>query len=191
MGGVETDKLLQKSLVSDGLINAIKETLLSVDFVGQFCQGIVMSESFMHGISEVIHQRVDMQAKDVQEQLKVANERIVKLTNKLNDTEQYSKRRDLIITGIPMKQREDTTSITVDLTKSLGMKIVVKEIYTTHRLPVRRIDSTQPIIVSFVRADDRQAIYSKRKQLKEMQNYKQVFINEHLTLINNNKEKIG
>ncbi|CAF1199725.1 unnamed protein product, partial [Didymodactylos carnosus] len=142
----ETDKLLQKSLVSDGLINAIKETFLSVDFVGQFCQAIVVSESFMHGISEVIHQRVDMQVKDVKEQLKVANERIVKLTNKLNDIEQYSKRRDLIITGIPMKQREDTTSIITDLAKSLGVKIDVKDIYATHRLPVRRIDSTQPII---------------------------------------------
>ncbi|CAF0868289.1 unnamed protein product [Didymodactylos carnosus] len=59
---------------------------------------------------------------------------------------QYSKRRDLIITGIPMKQREDTTLIIVDLAKSLGVKIVVKDIYATHRLPVCRIDSTQPII---------------------------------------------
>ncbi|CAF4121487.1 unnamed protein product, partial [Didymodactylos carnosus] len=61
---------------------------------------------------------------------------------------QYSKRRDLIITGIPMKQREDTTLIIVDLAKSLGVKIVVKDIYATHRLPVCRIDSTQPIILA-------------------------------------------
>ncbi|CAF1535342.1 unnamed protein product [Didymodactylos carnosus] len=139
----------------------------------------------MHGITKVIHQRVDMQAKYVKEQLKVANKRIVKLTSTLNDIERYSKRRDLIIIGIPTKQMEDTTSIIIDLTKSVSVNIGIKDIFATHFLPVRRVDSTQPVIVSFVCADERQVIYSKHQRLKQMYNYKQVSINEHLTLVNN------
>lgn len=121
------------------------------------------------------------------------------LSDRLSTLENYVRRDQLIITGIPELTLADraTPSASADalstaqesprsvletvvgLCEKLGVDIDERDISNAHRLKAGPKDKHRPIIVSFVAKRVRNAVYAAKKSLKGISSG--VFISEHLT----------
>ena len=81
---------------------------------------------------------------------------------KQDDLEQYSKRDNIIINGIPETENEVTNETVINLAKDLGVQITSQDISTSHRLGKPRNDKIRPIVAKFVRRDVRTNILKKK-----------------------------
>ena len=89
--------------------------------------------------------------------------------DKMDDLEQYTRRTNLRIYGIPEagEQPEDTDQLTIDFAKSeLGVEISPEDISRSHRVG-KRSSKPRPIIVRLVRHNTKVEILRKRRQLKK------------------------
>ena len=62
----------------------------------------------------------------------------IKDADKIDALEQYGRRQNLEIVGIPEKANEDTNKIVIEVAKLLKVDIAVEHIFTSHRLPAKR-----------------------------------------------------
>lgn len=92
--------------------------------------------------------------------------------------EQYSRRENVRIRGIPCNDGEDTTKLVLDLAKECGVEMSKNDISTSHRLQAKN-NSTAPVIVRFVRKEMKIELMRAKKVLKAKK--KQIFIDEDLT----------
>ncbi|CAF1120533.1 unnamed protein product [Didymodactylos carnosus] len=145
----------------------LQQSLLSSNLINEMTKMIITSKSCTDAIADIIENQLkqyENRIKQLEAELKQLNDRAVKFHLKLDDLDQYSKRRDLIIHGIPFTQGEDTSQIVLDLAKSVGVNLDIKDFYATQRLGSRGKQHSS-IIVVFIRYSDRQQLYSKRKDL--------------------------
>ncbi|CAF0861833.1 unnamed protein product [Didymodactylos carnosus] len=157
------------TVASDVIGLQLQSSLLSTNLINDMTRMIIISKSFTDAIAGII-----------ENQLKQYENRIKQLEAELKQINGHW--RDLIIHGIPFTQGEDTSQIVLDLAKSVGVNLDIKDFYATHRLGSRGKQHS-PIIAAFIRYSDRQQLFSKRKDLGKGIN-KQVFINEHLPSLN-------
>ncbi len=112
------------------------------------------------------------------------DEIIDELSVKLDRSEQYSRRNNVRITGIPETKGENTDKLILDLAKSIGENLSPGDIDVSHRVP-RYPPSSQtqsrPIIVMFVSNASKRSLMSQRSKLKHVSKGNRVFINEDLT----------
>ncbi|KAL4222883.1 hypothetical protein ACF0H5_018923 [Mactra antiquata] len=101
---------------------------------------------------------------------------------------QYSRRNNLRITGVPESGDENTDDIILDIAQSIGANLSINEIDRSHRIGKAsdKVDwrgrpIPREIIVKLTSYRSRQKLYSKRHQLKSG-SYSNCFINEDLTL---------
>ena len=105
------------------------------------------------------------------EQLEVAN----------NNLEQYTRRNNLRISGIPETQNEDTDVLVTSLAKEkLGVNISPGDIDRSHRIGKRLPEGTRSIIVKFISYKSRNEVIRNRRKLKGSK----TVIREDLTKIN-------
>ena len=120
---------------------------------------------------------------------------------KIDENEQYDRRQNLEIAGIPSKSGENTHKIVQEVAKLMNINLFEDQISTSHRLPVsqrsnrdnteskkRQKASSPPIIVRFLSRDVRNSLYSNRKLLREanlkkffVQGTTEIYLNENLT----------
>jgi len=112
---------------------------------------------------------------------------------KLDELEQYDRRQNLELEGVPFMENEDVNKITMELAKQLEVDLVEEDISIAHRLPRKRphgrigIKPKHPtIIVRFISRHKRNEIYANRFKAKNMDefpvdNMEQFYINENLT----------
>ena len=117
-----------------------------------------------------------------------------------DDSEQYSRRTCLVISGVPERMNENTDSRIIQLCKEdLGVDIKMDDVERSHRLGQQKPQSdgsTTPrigttsnshpprnIIVKFSSYRTREQVYSARFKLKNLsdENNHHVYINESLT----------
>ena len=92
----------------------------------------------------------------------------------LDDLEQYGRRENLEIRGVPLKRDKNTNEIVTSVVSSLNVRLDDNQISTSHRLAdsYKKFQGNQvteqppPIIVRFANRDKRNEIYEKRKLLK-------------------------
>ena len=99
----------------------------------------------------------------------------------LDKLEQYGRRDNIKIFGIPPEENENTNQLVVDLAADIGVSISSNDISVSHRLPGGRNDRPKPIIVKFVRRDTKSSIMKRKKELKKKENRKEVYVQEDLT----------
>ena len=134
---------------------------------------------------------VQCQQKEIQD-LKF---KVVKLEDRIDDLEQYSRKEDIIITGLPIHRSvadvvkgesvdsldsEGRNSVEVQVLAKLsrhGVSIGEDEVSACHTLGRRQEDGTQKIIVRFVSRKSKVNVMRNAKKLKGTG----IFINEHLT----------
>ena len=117
----------------------------------------------------------------------------IKDSIKVDELEQYGKRQNLEIVGVPEKEDENTNAIVLEVAKMLDVDIMSSHISTSHRLPKKKASSrnnygSSPIIVRFTSRDIRNQIYANRKKARfeDLKNFsvtdtKNIFVNENLT----------
>lgn len=110
--------------------------------------------------------------------------RIQAIEDEQNRAEQYSKKNNIIISGLPMQPDENTEEVVMNLLRSLHVQIRPDELLAAHRLPVRK-NKEVPIIVKMSTTNRKSEIMQKGKtgNASGMSNGKRktVFFNHHLT----------
>ncbi|XP_077866085.1 uncharacterized protein LOC144353384 [Saccoglossus kowalevskii] len=118
----------------------------------------------------------------------------------LNDLQQYTRRNNIEIKGIPVMEDEDTDDIVIKVASSVGVEITRGDIDISHRLPSRstrhdynQLEETRhsTIIAKFTRRTVRNKIYSSRKYLKNKTTNdivntgsNPIYLNQNLTSLN-------
>ena len=117
----------------------------------------------------------------------------IKDSIKVDELEQYGRRQNLEIVGVPEKEDENTNAIVLEVAKMLDVDIMYSHISTSHRLPKKKAGSrnnsgSSPIIVRFTNRVIRNQIYANRKKARfvDLKNFsvsdtKNIFVNENLT----------
>ena len=135
----------------------------------------------------------------LQDQASKIEENNVKADEKVDAIEQYGRRQNLEIVGVPYTEGENTNEIVTEIAKLIEVDVKPDDISTSHRLPVRSRSSSDdnnrkaikfhaPIIVRFVGRDIRNKIFANRKLARNLDLEKfsvkgteRLFINENLT----------
>ena len=100
--------------------------------------------------------------------------RVVKEGEKVESLEQYSRKLNLEITGVPVKDEENTNDIVVEIAKLANVDLSQDQVSTSHRLPVKpkRLSNNEnvspappPIIVCFISRNLRNTLYANCQNL--------------------------
>lgn len=112
--------------------------------------------------------------------------KVNELSLKLDDLEQYTRKFNLKIYGIPEKSEEDTEQIILDLAKCLNVDLVPEDVDISHRVKKGNIQP-RPIIVRFSNYYSKERMYHNRRKLRRanvresLRGAERVYINENLT----------
>ncbi|XP_032232538.2 uncharacterized protein LOC116601130 [Nematostella vectensis] len=105
------------------------------------------------------------------------------IEDKFGKSEQYSRRNNIRIGGIPeddSEEREQTDGKVINLIKeNLGITILPTDICRSHRTGKKKDSKPRQIIVKFTRHNTKLEVMRKRKELKQKKS--SIFINEDLT----------
>ena len=98
------------------------------------------------------------------------NKMIQQVAWKTEHNEQYTRRENIRVFGIPEHEYENTTELVVGLANSIGVQLSMNDISVSHRLGApRRAErgphTPRPIIARFVRREKRDEMLRKRNKL--------------------------
>lgn len=91
---------------------------------------------------------------------------VTTLKNKVRILEQYSRKNNIEISGVPVTKNENVGKLIADVGLALGVAVQQEEISAAHRVPTFKKDRPQPLIVQFLRRSDRDAWLSKFRDRK-------------------------
>ena len=97
------------------------------------------------------------------------NEKLNGFTEQVDRQEQYSRRNCLLIHGITEGNQENTDDLALEIFREkLDIELTQRDLDRTHRIGKndKRSNRPRPVIVKFIRYNDRKKIFSKKKQLK-------------------------
>lgn len=83
----------------------------------------------------------------------------------LDEREQYSRRNNLRIFGIPEAENEDTDKLVIDVAGKMGVSLEPYHIDRSHRVG-KTSENPRPIIVKFVSYAERRVVFTSKKKLK-------------------------
>lgn len=152
-----------------------------------------MKKSMDFQSKEIIDLRKDNEnlktkCKTQEEAIKTLNFNVSTMEARLDEMNQYQRKYNLEIHGVPEKTGEDLESVVEEVAKVLEVEEDVdrNDIDIVHRLPSKLIP--RPIIVKFRNYDAKKTLYESRWKLRRYQGKnpnlneaKKVFINENLT----------
>ena len=131
---------------------ALKEKVIMDTDISNLCNQISKLNDIitqLHSTNEKIRSELAV-VKNVNEKLEV---RIINLEKNQAKSEQYSRRNNIELSGIPNDIPEDNLDkVLIDICHDSGLEIEPKDIEGCHRLPVSRYirDSNKRLIVKFV-----------------------------------------
>ena len=126
----------------------------------------------------------------LQERVGVLEAQCSSADDEIESTKCYLRRDLLELHGIPESSTENTNSLIMQVVNLIApeLNICESDISTSHRLPAAG-GRMKPIIVKFVRRDNRDAIYRKKRNLNSksakdigFQQNSRLYINESLTV---------
>lgn len=104
---------------------------------------------------------------------------------RLVQCEQYSRRHNIEIKGIPKIDTEDVTELVTKLGDIIGEPIAISDIEVCHRVPTKEMSKAN-VIVQFQRRQKRDSVLNKAKQKRitcqdlGLNEESPVYVNEHL-----------
>lgn len=108
----------------------------------------------------------------------------------LNDLEQYSRKNNVVISGVPEEDGESALGIVIELGRVLGVSIRPEEVDAAHRFG-KPSGKPRPILARFVTYSKRDEFYRERKNLREIdlprdstftpRTVKDVYLSDNLT----------
>lgn len=108
---------------------------------------------------------------------------------RMRQMEQYSRKCNIEVQGIPVTANENPVAIAIDLGKALGVELKEEDVMAAHRVPTFRPKATPPLIAQL---RDRRlknaftAAYKKKRDLtakdvNQAFQVSRVYVNDHLT----------
>ena len=128
----------------------------------------------------------DKITEDLKSEVDSLSTKIEKLEKLQDQQEQYSRRNCLLVHGIAKEKEEITDEVIINtLYEKLDLDITSWDLERTHRIGERKKTrgKTRPIIVKFVRYNDRNRVFRNKKKLKGQK----ISITESLTKIRMDK----
>ena len=104
--------------------------------------------------------------------------------NRLDEIEQYSRRDNIVVHGLPEQDGECTNDVIIGVAAAAGVVITNSNISTSHRVgrPGNARDGKpRPIVARFVRRDTRTGFLRSKKKLKGHAAYNGMFLSEQLS----------
>lgn len=111
-----------------------------------------------------------------------------KLTDRVRELEQYSRKANVEISGIPSTPKEDSLSLVKDIGKAIGQPVDQDHVLAVHRVPSYNTKRDPPLIVQFrdrLVRDKWLSTFKSKKTLMANEVHptfpkNRVYINEHL-----------
>ena len=102
-----------------------------------------------------------------------------------DNLEQYTRKFNLVIHGIPEREEEDNAENVINLGKSLKVNLTRGDIDIVRRLNIKNKTKTRPIIVRFSNCNAKSQLYKARINPRNATLHdlgaEKIFINENLT----------
>lgn len=112
---------------------------------------------------------------------------ISRLKNELNDSEQYSRRSNMELHGLPFTPGEDLRKVMEDLSQKLSLPVIrSSDVLAIHRLPKRR-DLAPTVLIKFATIELKNVWMSARARLQTLhddESQQKLFFNDNLTQTN-------
>ena len=118
--------------------------------------------------------------KTLKKQVGELKSQVSKVAIAADSNEQYSRRNNLRISGIPITENENTDDIVLQLANAVGVNLNYWDIDRSHRVGQMK-SGTRTLIVKFTSYRARQHLYAARKKLRDTEAYKNTYINEDIT----------
>ena len=99
------------------------------------------------------------------EEIAALKEEVGKLSEQVNDLEQYSRRQCLNFSGIPEQQNENTDKLVIEIAKAAGVNVKPDDIDVSHRIGKPKAGKPR-IIAKFQSFNKRQEMYGARRELR-------------------------
>ena len=175
-------------------INALKIEILELKKSQNFISCQYEDLKTEHNKLLLSNKNQDIEIKSLKDHSMELTDKVLQDTEKIDAVEQYGRRQNLEMVGVPMEEGEDTNKIVIEVAKLLQVELTPDQISTSHRLPTKRKQSSNelhpspPIIVRFISRDIRNRIYGLRKLTRNVdlesfsvEGTQRLFINENLT----------
>ena len=149
-----------------------------------------MSDSFEDLRKEI--QSLTIENMDIRKKLDETEGKLKTAENEIEELQQYTRRNNLEIHGIPETTNENTDDIVKKVAEAVDVEVLNSDIDISHRLPTRNEQQQPAIIVRFTRRSIRNQLYAARKKLQKKttsdiglhtprQENHRIYINEQLT----------
>lgn len=158
-------------------------------------------EFFSNKIDEISKttEELKVQNKEIIRENEICKQNNLKLTQRVNelevkvrDLEQYSRRNNIEISGLPKTPGENVMDILRDVGRAIGVEVAASGVVAVHRVPTYNKARIPPIVAKFTTRDQRDAWmqgYRQKKTLMASDVNKglptaRIYIGEHLTPAN-------
>ncbi|KAI4461425.1 l1 transposable element-related [Holotrichia oblita] len=132
----------------------------------QIVEKVLKSDVLLNKISKIIGEKTAEIIKCYQEKVDLLETKLEKAYEDIDALEQYSRRNNLRVYGIPETASENTNDIISSLCKNkFGLEIPSSSIDCSHRLG-KVENGSRPILVKFCNRDVKQQIYNNKRKLK-------------------------
>lgn len=115
------------------------------------------------------------------------------LQERMRNIEQYSRKNNIEVSGIPNTPKEDIKSIVKDLGAALGVEVQPSHIAAAHRIPSYIKDRIPAIVIQFHDRDIKEALLTKFREARTKSHHltadkinkvfppSKVYVNDHLS----------
>lgn len=114
---------------------------------------------------------------------------VMELRERMRHLEQYSRRNNLEVSGVPSSRDESVPNLVKDIGAALGAPVLESDVAAAHRVPTFRKDREPSLVIQFNNRATRDKWLKKYREMKQLsaqdvhRNFpnRRVFINSHLS----------
>ena len=143
-------------------------------------------------LKDVIIKNLQVENERLRKKVNVLENKILTLESEYNSLEQYGRRNNIEITGIPDSvPDQNLEEKVVDILNEVSVNVSPKDIETCHRVGVSKNSSKKTIVRFINRKHAKKALISRKSLRKSSSSNCNVFINENVTVENNEIAFLG
>ena len=173
-----TEKLVLDVETLKGNYKELKESLLSTK---SQVETLVKENNGMKTRIKYLEDQMLTSKKELEEM----KQRLDNAEDSHDDLEQYTRKFNLVILGIPEREEEDNVEDVIKLGKLLEVNLTRGDIDIAHRMKTKSKSKPRPIIVRFSNYNAKSQLYKARINLRNVTlqdlGAEKIFINENLT----------
>ncbi|KAL8619926.1 hypothetical protein ACOMHN_015209 [Nucella lapillus] len=163
-------------------VDSASKAMSTRQFMQQVLPVIVTSVALAVGeiISKVLEKKKD--STPSQEHIKKLQRNVLLLKYENDRQEQYSRQETVRIVGLKEQDGEDEEKKVLDLYKEEEVPVVAEDISVVHRTGQKKKGACH-VLVCFVSRKKKREVMKNRRNLKDKESYKQVFLNDDMTAL--------